>query len=129
MICRDEGILILSGGLTLEINHPSLQILHALCIRNLTKRYMKQLEWILWVTLHCKKLQRLTENEDHFIPLYVAAGGGEKGKVWMTLDHQQSQVVCLAVPLIPPPSPKPSQNIGNIDSMITDNECTTINPD
>ena len=44
-------------------------------------------------------------------------------------DHQQSQAVCPAVPLTPPPSPKPGQNIGNIDSMTTDNECTAINPD
>ena len=44
-------------------------------------------------------------------------------------DHQQSQAVCPAVPLTPPLSPKPGQNIGNIDSMTTNNECTTINPD
>jgi hypothetical protein len=44
-------------------------------------------------------------------------------------DHQQTQIVCPAVPLTPPLSPKPGQNIGNIDSMTIDDECTAINPD
>lgn len=44
-------------------------------------------------------------------------------------DHQQTQVVCPAVPLTPPLSPKPAQNIANIDSITIDDECTAINPD
>jgi protein kinase A len=33
------------------------------------------------------------------------------------------------VPLTPPLSPKPAQNIANIDSITIDDECTAINPD
>jgi len=45
------------------------------------------------------------------------------------LDHQQTELICPAVPLTPPLSPKPGQNIVNIDSITVDDECTAINPD